>query len=407
MYAVALEKRKRARRLVALGLTVVAAIVVVFWALAVFADGRFLWLDGRLAWVFTLRWAALLALIVVVLPAVIAHLCIRSAPGAPERPAAAELAPAAEPEAAAERVLEFRRAGLKGLVVGADGRSSTSQVQAVLWLIALLFGLVFLLILGRSPNCPLAPDVASAIGSCARVPGGISFPGTLGEDFPWEYLLLLGWPLAVAIAARKQVLDGLRKLRDRGAKDVAVSADAAQAGTPEAAGTPGNVRVDGKITPVAAKSPPTTADGLGYMAGVRDLLCNDRGHGSIMDVQVLGFTLVTIGYFLIEVLSHPERGLPQIPAALLVLMGISGGGYLTAKAIDPLGTAGAAAPLDEANRPDPAAAVTAVTAVTAERDQARRELQTITQRAEAAERDRDALIAAGRGRRSVRPRSGG
>src|SRR3954469_4510410 len=46
--------------------------------------------------------------------------------------------------------IEMRRRGLKRLVIGADGRASTSKVQVVLWTYSVLFVLVFLLFYGHT-----------------------------------------------------------------------------------------------------------------------------------------------------------------------------------------------------------------------------------------------------------------
>src|SRR5206468_4037129 len=49
-----------------------------------------------------------------------------------------------------------RRRGIKALVIGADGRASTSKLQPVLWLYALFFAFIFLFAWGRSTNCGAA-----------------------------------------------------------------------------------------------------------------------------------------------------------------------------------------------------------------------------------------------------------
>ena len=149
LYGVISDKRKGRRRWAALGILAAGALVAAGWTVAVFAGGH------RLGWVFTARWSALTAVLLIAVPAAVLHLLIRSTPDAAELPAGADLA---SPEVASAKILDYRRAGLKGLVVGADGRASTSQLQAVLWFAALLFGLIFLLLLGRSPNCPTPGD---------------------------------------------------------------------------------------------------------------------------------------------------------------------------------------------------------------------------------------------------------
>src|SRR2546427_12479320 len=45
-----------------------------------------------------------------------------------------------------------RRRGIKSLVIGADGRASTSKVAAVLWTFAVFFAVAFLLLWGRSAS---------------------------------------------------------------------------------------------------------------------------------------------------------------------------------------------------------------------------------------------------------------
>ena len=68
------------------------------------------------------------------------------------------------------------RAGITALVVGTDGRTSTSKLQATLWTFAIAFALLSLLIARKFA----------------------SFSSGLQE----EYLFLLGGPFAAAIAAK-------------------------------------------------------------------------------------------------------------------------------------------------------------------------------------------------------------
>ena len=201
--------------------------------------------------------------------------------------------------------------------MGDDGRVSTSKVQVAIWSGALVFGLLFLLLIGRTPNCPLDPR--NAVGSCpANRMAGVGIADVLGTNFRWEYLVLLGWPVAVAIGARWQVLNALDKLRN----------PAPAAGTPEAPGSGTNAEL---------KAPPTDAASIGVLSGLRELVSDDKGRGRLLDIQYLAFTLITVAYFVLQLVTHPRAGLPEIPAALLVLMGIAGGGYLSGKAIDPIG----------------------------------------------------------------------
>ena len=322
----ALDRRRRTRRrFLLVGVLGVAVLLTAWWTVSVFATGGWALSSGQLAWRFTARWSALIAAALVVLVVVSVHWAMRLSTGTPEKPTAAELATLPDADRAM-RIREFRRSGLKGLVVGADGRASTSQVQVAVWTVVLVFGLLLLLLVDRTPNCPQA--LANPhLGSCpANTLTGVSFADLLGRHFPWEYLLLLGWPIALAVAAKQQVLKALSEIDAATGADV----DPAQpkAGSPDAVGADPRGEV---------KTPATDTDAIGVLAGLRDVVADDHGRGALLDAQYFVFTLVTTGYFILQVVTHPAAGLPQIPAALLVLMGISGGGYLSGKVLDPVG----------------------------------------------------------------------
>src|SRR5260221_28216 len=65
------------------------------------------------------------------------------------------------PEASASPAQQRRR-GLGALVVGTDGRVSTSKTQAVLWTIAVFFAIAFMLLWGRSVHCGHSASAACA-----------------------------------------------------------------------------------------------------------------------------------------------------------------------------------------------------------------------------------------------------
>jgi hypothetical protein len=307
---------------------VVASLVVLWWTISTVRTTGWFALRSELAWRFTPLWAALLAAVILVVTLVCVHWAMRLSKAAPEKPRAKEL-DRLSPADRAARITAFRRSGLKGLVVGGDGRASTSQLQAEIWTLALVFGLLFLLLVGRTPNCPAAaarPHLGSCPGSAMT---GVSFADLLGSQFRWEYLLLLGWPVAVAVTARHQVLSALDQLdAASGAND---DPNAAKAGSADAAGSG---------TAAEVKTPPTDASAVGILSGLREIVGDDQGRGALLDAQYFAFTLVTVAYFLLELLTAPTSGLPAVPAALLVLMGISGSGYLSAKVLDPIGVRG-------------------------------------------------------------------
>jgi hypothetical protein len=317
----------RSRRAIAL-IIVLAIIVLItaWWTVSVFRTSGWLLLSSQLAWRFTPRWAALVAALIVILSLLCTHWASRLSADTPERPTPAELAALDAPDRS-RRIREFRRSGLKGFVVGGDGRTSTSQVQVVIWSLALAFGLLFLLLLvGRSPNCPAAAT-GRHFGSCPKnAMTGVSFADLLGKNFRWEYLFLLGWPLALAVYAKQQVFKALDDIdAETGAAE---DTSKPKAGSPEAVGTSQGAQV---------KAPPTDAASVGVIAGLRDVVSDDHGRGALLDAQYFTFTLITAVYFVLQVTTHPKSGLPEIPAALLVLMGVAGGGYLSSKVLDPVG----------------------------------------------------------------------
>src|SRR5438270_3595771 len=123
------DPRRRGRRRMRLVLVLaVALLILVGWTVSVLGMAGWYGFGDVLAFRFTARWAALVALAIVLLALVCTHWAIRLSPGTPERPTRADLA-AMAPADRARRVVEVRRAGLKGRVVGAGGRASTSQVQ--------------------------------------------------------------------------------------------------------------------------------------------------------------------------------------------------------------------------------------------------------------------------------------
>jgi hypothetical protein len=301
-----------------------ATIVTVWWIVAVFAGA---WpFTGKLAWRFTSPWAAVVAALMLTASLVSVHLTVLLAQDVPGRPTRGELA-SLDAAGRGRRIRDYRRAGLKGLVVGQDGRTSTSQLQVVMWTLALAFGLLMLIIVGRTPNCPIPPG-APYQGDCPPdAMQGVAFASLLGRDFRWEYLFLLGWPLALAITAKRQVT---KALDDINAVNHAEGVEV-DAGTAAALETGG---------PAQVKTPPTDPNEVGWLAGLRQAVSDDHGRLTLLDAQYFLFTVITIMYFVLELVTHPSEGLPEIPATLVVLMGVSGGGYLSGKLLDPVDVKG-------------------------------------------------------------------
>jgi hypothetical protein len=189
-----------------------------------------------------------------------------------------------------------RRRGVKALVMGADGRASTSKVQAVLWTFAVFYAFVFLLVWGRSWGCDqegLRPgDIASCNGAADD---RTNFAEVAERDLQADYYVLLGFPLGVAVAAR------------------ALTTAKVSSGT-------------------IAKRPNEKSEGV--TQGLREVISNDQGETDLLDFQYFAFNLVTLAFFWTEFLTNPAQGLPDLPATLIGLSGLSAAAYTTRKALE-------------------------------------------------------------------------
>jgi hypothetical protein len=205
--------------------------------------------------------------------------------------------PPADP---AQETLNYRRRGLKAAVIGQDGRASTSKTQVVLWTGAVVWALIDLLLLARA------------------YPGGNLFTSAVATNWRPEYLVLLGLPVAAAATA-KAVVSG----SNNGQGPVRQAQHPAM---PDQ-----TVRV--------YRREPVEAGVKGFVVGVAELITADDRTVAWADMQYVVFTLITLVYFVVQVLSQPGQGLPPVPAALLTLMGVSASGYTASKIVETKGTA--------------------------------------------------------------------
>jgi hypothetical protein len=279
--------------------------------------------------VFTPRWSAAFALWLLLAVTLMLHWLVRSQlePQAPpDRPANGDPAtteterrrraaeqiaeqkraedeePATQPEvqlagrqvvdAAKSQVaasVRARRMGLKSLIVGADGRVSTSKVQAVLWTYAVLFAFSYMLVIGRVPY-----------DASGRPSVGLddAFADFVGAELQPEYIALLGLPVAAAVAAK--------------------------------------ALTTGKVAQNQVSKPPSEKSGVG--AGVAEIVSNDAGQGDLLDFQYFAFNVVALVYFFVAFASssaeNPSEGLPEIPVTLLTLAGVSTTSYVVKKALE-------------------------------------------------------------------------
>ncbi len=186
-----------------------------------------------------------------------------------------------------------RRRGLGGLVIGTDGRASTSKVQAVLWTFAVFFAITFLLIWGRSSGC----DAENPPGECREAAQArAAFERLVDHGIQGQYFVLMGFPVAVAIAAKAM--------------------------------TQAQVDDHGDDT-----KPAIDDDRDGIIQGLREVASNDHGELDLLDFQYFVFNLLALAFFFVEFLTHPGQGLPDLPATLVALTGVSAAGYTTKKGL--------------------------------------------------------------------------
>jgi IPT/TIG domain len=164
---------------------------------------------------------------------------------------------------------------LKEVFAGFDGFASTSKLQWFLWLTAILFGYVALWVLRAEQG-----------------------DYTALSDIPVNILTVLGFSTATAAAAK------------------GITAGYVQTGKVAKTGVPAN---------------PTAATTGGIFQ-------DDSGSPELAKIQMIAFTIIGIGIFLATVfhqiaIGDIKDGLPNIDSSLLVLMGISQGGYLGKKLV--------------------------------------------------------------------------
>jgi hypothetical protein len=173
------------------------------------------------------------------------------------------------------------------LVKGADGAASTSKFQWGLWLIVILFSYTALWVLRAEQ------------GNFSAL-----------SEIPVNLLTVLGFSTGTAAAA-KGITSGYVQ-SGRVAKTTPAQAAAAQAAAPAQGGQAGSAQ--------------------------GGILQDDNGIPELAKIQMVGFTLIGVGVFLITVIhqilvNDVTAGLPNIDSSLMVLMGISQGGYLGKKLV--------------------------------------------------------------------------
>lgn len=253
---------------------------------------------GAGGFVITRLWAAFLALGGIVGLAAVLHVVVLAGAGdrSSGRPAGDISTEGQTPtQAPTASTPARRRRGIKSLVVGTDGRASTSKVQVVLWTFAVFYAFVFLLLWGRSTACgraaardaPRCQEAADARGAFSRAVNG---------ELQVEYYVLLGFPMAAAVAA----------------KAITVA----------------------KFDDKTVHKPELRPDQKGVVQGLAEVVSNDTGQTDLLDFQYFAFSLLTLGFFFVEFLTKPGGGLPNLPPTLIALAGASTAVYTAKKALE-------------------------------------------------------------------------
>jgi hypothetical protein len=190
------------------------------------------------------------------------------------------------------------------LVVGDDGRPSTSKLQWFLWTVVVVFSYVSIYAARASRGYYEAVDY-----------------------IPYNLLLAMGLSIGTMVAA-KAITTSYVSSGQVNKPPVPAQPVTPAAGSPPAA---------------AGMTPPARA-----AAGVGAVLKDDDGAPDLSKIQLIAWTLIAIGVYLYTVFHVvPEilnlkpplptadkvPGLPNIDAALMVLMGLGQGAYLGKKLV--------------------------------------------------------------------------
>jgi len=175
-------------------------------------------------------------------------------------------------------------------------RASTSKFQWLLWLVVVLFAYVVLWVLR------------------ARQGDFIALP-----DIPVNVMVLLGISTGTAAIAKGIAVGNERRRLQAAAAPMAVAPTGGLVSMPPP-----------RVPPVRLAPPAGSTQGI--------LVDDSTNAPDLAKVQMIGFTFVALAIFLATLIHQiaanpPVVALPNVDASLLVLMGISQGGYLAKKLV--------------------------------------------------------------------------
>ena len=194
-----------------------------------------------------------------------------------------------------EAIAQWAGKSLLGtVIIGEDGRTSTSKTFVLMWTLLVGWALVALVIAGEL----LAIHDCVGNNDCAKDAIGflqLGWRSFLKSGLDASYLVLLGIPAAAAVAGK--------------------------------AVTESKV-ASGAISPAVV----TNAD-KALPARVMQIFSADDGSTDLADFQYVIFNLILATYFVSEVVHLTSVGLPPIPQTLLGLTSVSAALYVAKKAV--------------------------------------------------------------------------
>jgi hypothetical protein len=191
---------------------------------------------------------------------------------------------------------------LSTVILGEDGRTSTSKTFILMWTLLVSWALIALLIAGElihTHGCVTPDELAKAAEACKKKRDEvgllqIGWLHFLHAGLSGSYLVLLGVPAAAGVAAK-----GITQR--------------------EASGT--------------GFKTPNTSSARNPFARISEIFSADDGTTDIGDFQYMIFNLVTAVYFVIQFVHPDGTGLPTMPDTLLGLTSVSAGLYVGKKAV--------------------------------------------------------------------------
>ncbi len=198
---------------------------------------------------------------------------------------------------------KWHKSFLSTVILGEDGRTSTSKTFILMWTLLVSWALIALLIAGElihTHGCVTPSDLTKAAEACSKKKGHdvgllqVGWLHFLHTGLSGSYLVLLGVPAAAGVAAK-----GITQR--------------------EASGT-------GFKTPNANP-------GRNPFARVAEIFSADDGTTDLGDFQYMIFNLVTAVYFVVQFVHPDGTGLPTMPDTLLGLTSVSAGLYVGKKAV--------------------------------------------------------------------------